>query len=82
MNITVAAVNATTGSVPTITNLSATSPDVYVAGSSTPILINNQATISDVLDNSLNYNLGNYSNSQLTIARSGGLNSQIALVLQ
>ena len=75
VNITVNPMAAITGSGPAITNLSAISPDVYVAGSSTPIVINNQATLSDNLDNSLNYNLGNYSNSQLTIARSGGLNN-------
>jgi len=32
--------------------------------------------INDVLDDALNFNLGNYSNSQLTIVRASGLNSQ------
>ncbi|MGI9215035.1 MAG: beta strand repeat-containing protein, partial [Gammaproteobacteria bacterium] len=77
VSIIVNQVAATIGSAPTISNLDQTvSTNVYVAGSTTPVTINSRAVISDLLDDPLNLNLGNYSNTQLTIDRSSGLNNQ------
>ena len=63
--------NVITAAQPVITDLDAEAINTYYKGQAA-VIIDNNVTISNSTLDILNNNLGNYSNTQLTIMRSGG----------
>ena len=60
---------------PSIQSLDATSVNTYIVGSNAPIVIDNNITVSDTVNDAKNSGSGNYDNAQLTVSRHGGANA-------